>query len=438
MTALSLISIDSNKRYYPYGLFCLYEYLIENTNSNIEICTFENLSSFISEATEKFQKSEYLGFSCYSWNVKDIKDAIDFSKKIYPYKKIIVGGPSAYEFVNVEKVDYVSLGAGEKNLKLLLEGKCNEKVLHNKISLNEKKYPFFNKHFLSIAKLHNYIPIEMSSGCGFQCAYCTQGVEKYGERPLADIQEELIYLKNNGVSHVNILDTTFNIDKKRFLHIVTLLKELGISWHAEVKIDIMDKKSIDALNCSTCTSLEIGLQSYSVETNKLINRRLDFEKFKNNLSEINSKKISVRVNTIIGLPNESFQDWMNSVLFLISNFNIEITSNTLRLYPDTKLYQNKIEYGYQYDIEKEYSIIQSKMMSNKEILLAEVVSKIIKYLWNRLDHAGRERVRDHVKNYFSCKFDRFIFFILKNIKNRNNNKLSDNINNLLLEYGVLK
>ncbi|MBF0364522.1 MAG: radical SAM protein [Oligoflexia bacterium] len=438
MTTLSLISLGLNDKYYPYGLFCLYEYLVSKTNACITIDEFDGAESFADSLTGnyKYGESDYIGFSCYTWNVSEVKLAITHFKKLFPDKKVIIGGPSAYEFIDNQNVNYISMGAGEKNLEALISGESSNRVLSYKITPDEKVYPFYNKKLLEIAKEHQYVPVEMASGCGFQCAYCTQGIEKYKARSLDSIYDELACLKSNDVSHVNILDTTFNIDKARFALITEMLRKLEITWHAEIKVDIMDKDCLVLLNNSTCTSVEIGLQSISVQTNKLINSKFSLDTFKNNLSLVDPNKMNIRVNTIIGLPGEGFQDWLKTIIFMMENFNCEITSGVLRLYPDASLYQSKELYGYEYDSDNEYTITGTNNMSAQEILLAEVISKIIKHSWNKFSSNEKNSVRDYVKNSFADSFEQYLFFILKMLKSNSDLRLGKGIKSFLVSNGV--
>jgi radical SAM protein (TIGR01212 family) len=70
------------------------------------------------------------------------------------------------------------------------------------------------------------------------------------------------------------------------------------------------------INKKTYLFVELGLQTINEDTAKLINRGYDLECFKNSVERLRNKNIDVVVHLILGLPNETKQDILNSIKFI--------------------------------------------------------------------------------------------------------------------------
>lgn len=94
---------------------------------------------------------------------------------------------------------------------------------------------------------------------------------------------------------------------------------------------------LEALNKKTDLVLELGLQTISDKTSKLINRCCSLECFDNCVKELNKRNIKVLVHIINGLPYETKEDMLNTVKYL-NTLNIwGIKIHMLHILKDTAL-----------------------------------------------------------------------------------------------------
>ena len=105
--------------------------------------------------------------------------------------------------------------------------------------------------------------------------------------------------------------------------------------------DCVDEKKLDLIASYTDkyeTWVEYGLQSIHDRTLKFINRGHDFETFLRAYEQTKKRGINVCVHIILGLPNESREDMLETVKTLAS-LNVDgVKFHCLCIFPNTKLY----------------------------------------------------------------------------------------------------
>ena len=102
-----------------------------NTNINVKEFTINNNEDTIINEIYA-EKPDFLGFSCYIWNINLVLDLISTIKKLLPNIKIFVGGPEVsyeYEYIFEKGVDIVCIGEGEKTVKELVDNFNNKKCI---------------------------------------------------------------------------------------------------------------------------------------------------------------------------------------------------------------------------------------------------------------------------------------------------------------------
>ncbi len=79
---------------------------------------------------------------------------------------------------------------------------------------------------------------------------------------------------------------------------------------------------LDDLNKRTFLTIELGLQSSNDDTLKLINRGHDVNTFINAVEKLHKKNIFVVAHIINGLPNDTYEDMINTAI-LLNKINID-------------------------------------------------------------------------------------------------------------------
>ena len=149
---------------------------------------------------KKFIKESTLliGISCtlndkntgdtFSWGLKQevFLDLINFAKSLNKNIKIVAGGSRIKEDTNYEFIDYTIINKADNSIIALLNHiSKNEKLnflqLENTKVIKEIDYPYSQKEFETstieyqpndIIFSHEALPLEISRGCIFSCAFC--------------------------------------------------------------------------------------------------------------------------------------------------------------------------------------------------------------------------------------------------------------------------
>jgi len=222
----------------------------------------------------------------------------------------------------------------------------------------------------SFVKPGSSILWEMTRGCPFSCAFCfeSKGIRSVRHFTYERIDEELEYLLANQVEEVFILDPTFNMDKKRTVQMLSLLVEKAQDIHFifELRAELLDAELADLfaeLNCS----LQIGLQSSNAKVLKAINRRFDPAVFQKKIALLNERGIVFGLDLIIGLPQDSFALFCNSLDFTVACKPSNIDIFALSLLPGTKLADDADTLGIKHDKDSPYTIITTPSFSREDI-----------------------------------------------------------------------
>ena len=252
------------------------------------------------------RKPDFIGFSCYIWNISYIMEIVRDVKKVLPEVEIWLGGPEvSYDAKKVltrePDVCGVMRGEGELTFTELVRaylkreelcaasldldhipgityraesGEVVERGPQRLLSLDE--IPFY---YDDMAGFENRIVYyESSRGCPFSCSYCLSSIDKTVRfRSLDLVLPELQFFLDHKVTQVKFVDRTFNCKRDHTLGIWRYLVEHdnGITnFHFEVSADIFDEEELELIGKMRpgLIQLEIGVQSTNPDTIKEIHR----------------------------------------------------------------------------------------------------------------------------------------------------------------------
>jgi len=159
--------------------------------------------------------------------------------------------------------------------------------------------------------------IETYRGCPFKCHYCFEhrglpGVRSYS---MARIQAELGVLLAHRVGLIRFYDTTFNYDRARMEEILRFVvnHNQGSVLHAEMRLELLDEKSIPLLRAAGFREIEFGLQTVNTGALEENNRTWDRRRFERNCRLLHKHGIRPHFHVIGGLPGDSLDDFRRSI-----------------------------------------------------------------------------------------------------------------------------
>ena len=121
--------------------------------------------------------------------------------------------------------------------------------------------------------LHRGAEVEFARGCPYSCTFCNKTLfrNKFRERELGAVVEEIDHLIARGVDYIYFIDEIFGVGK----NVRTLLEEIAkrpVSIGFQSRIDLWNEETLDLLGRAHCVSFECGVESVTEEGRDELNK----------------------------------------------------------------------------------------------------------------------------------------------------------------------
>jgi anaerobic magnesium-protoporphyrin IX monomethyl ester cyclase len=330
---------------------------------------------------------DVIAFSVYIWNSSIIEQIIRTlaEKEVKP--KIIVGGPEVT--YTVEKwlkigADIVIRGEGEEAFwqaikgNIAFDGVCTKQhysphvAITDLIKLEQVESPYFlNMDLPTIDK--QYLYVESSRGCAFECTYCLSSIEK-GLRTFSEsyIQKLIDDIENSEVRQVKFLDRTFNLFPQRALKIAKSLNSIHreVIVQFECEVTSLSKELEDFFACEADKKrfrFEIGVQSFYPPTLQAVRRYQNNEQVKRIIQRWSEAGLTVHADLIAGLPYEGLAQFKESFIQLFRIRPQEIQVGILKCLPGTLLSVQAQSMKLRFLKEAPYTVIETPWLSSHQM-----------------------------------------------------------------------
>ena len=163
------------------------------------------------------------------------------------------------------------------------------------------------------------VSIEAGRGCPCGCSFCSTTLFWHKNFRLRDINvivKEIERLhKEYGVKHVDLQHDHFTVNKKLLDEFCKKLIELDleVTWGCSSRIDNLKLESIDLMKKSKCRSIFVGFETGSKKMQKELHKNLKIDDAIEKIIYIYNLGIEITVSFIYGLPNETIEDFLETV-----------------------------------------------------------------------------------------------------------------------------
>lgn len=447
LTAINAKYIHSNLAVYSLSAYA------KAYSSQIRIAEFtiNNYTDDILQAIYK-EKPDFIGFSCYIWNIGLVEKLCVELKKVLPKTRLWLGGPEvsydAEERLHKEvSIDGIMIGEGEETFLELLDYYINEKgtleqikgiayressckdwmkeesgilqgrpdgdisgivkinPLRKALDMNSLPFPYADLEDFK----NKIIYYETSRGCPYSCSYCLSSIDKKVRfRDIGLVKEELALFLSYQVLQVKFVDRTFNCRKEHALSIWQFIKEHdnGVTnFHFEISADILGEEEIKLLAGMRegLVQLEIGVQSTNADTVKAIKRQMKLDKLGFAAGEIHKgRNIHEHLDLIAGLPYEdmaSFKKSFNDVYALKPD---QLQLGFLKVLKGSAMHSESKEWGIVYQSTPPYEVLYTRWLSYEDILVLKTVESMVEIYYN----SGQfEYAIKYMEHFFASPFD---------------------------------
>ena len=363
------------------------------------------------------RKPDFIGFSCYIWNVSYTMEIVRDVKKVLPEVEIWLGGPEvSYDAKKVltRETDVCGVMRGEGELTftelvraylkreelcaasldldhipgITYRAESGEIVEHGTqrlLSLDE--IPFY---YDDMAGFENRIVYyESSRGCPFSCSYCLSSIDKTVRfRSLDLVLPELQFFLDHKVPQVKFVDRTFNCKRDHTLGIWRYLVEHdnGITnFHFEVSADIFDEEELELIGKMRpgLIQLEIGVQSTNPDTIKEIHRHMDLVKLKQAVDRVyDYRNTHQHLDLIAGLPYENYESFMRSFDDVYRMRPDQLQMGFLKVLKGSYMEEQVAAYDLKYRGIPPYEVLSTKWLPYSDVIRLKGVEDMVEVYYN--------------------------------------------------------
>ena len=396
-TVLVSCHIQNSPQAIPLATSLLKSYTEDLKNLNIHLLNLY-LGDEIDEAFSKILKMnpQSVGFSMYIWNRVFIEELIRTIKKYNKDIIIYAGGAevtASFMDLSLNKdIDFLLPGEGEIPFKTLMTSLIQKEIqIEGQILKKEhiKDLEAIPSPFLSNIldpELYDGILWELSRGCPFNCAFCSEsrgieGVRYFDEKR---INKELQLFESKKVEQIWVLDPTFNINKSRAIRILSLINEYAPNIHYtfEIRAELLDSETAKAFSETHC-SLQIGLQSCHNHVLEQLNRKLNIKDFEDKIHLLNHYGAVFGLDLICGLPLDTYDGFLQSLDFALMQIPNHLDVFRLSVFPGTELFEKAADFKIEFLNHTPYTLISTPDYNQEDLLKSEKVAQAVDIFYNK-------------------------------------------------------
>ena len=340
-----------------------------------------------------------VGLGVYVWNATRALEVVRLLKAHRPEVVVVLGGPEvSHEWEEqpiVALADYTVTGEGEVVFRHLCEALLRGERPPGRIRpgatppMAELALPYHLYTDEDIA--HRVLYVEASRGCPFRCQFCLSSLDAAVRMvPLERLFAELDTLIARGARAFKFIDRTFNLrirDATAILRFFLDRLTPGLSLHFEMVPDRLPEALRGLLEAFPpgVVQLEIGIQSWSPEVGRRIERRQDPAATEANLRFLAEQTgVHVHADLIVGLPGEDLASFGAGFDRLVALGPQEIQVGILKRLRGTPITCHDAPHQMIYSPEPPYEIVSTGAMSVEEV---DAMKRFARY-WDLLANSG--------------------------------------------------
>lgn len=425
--------VDMTSEYIPLALLYLKSYAETDPliGEHYRITVFapadpKNLDGTCREIVAR--RPDVVGFSCYIWNMLDTMELCRRLRAALPDLFIVVGGPDVSSVPwkaldNYPWIDIVVRGEGEETFRELLHlwgehgspfrGQRLQNIkglayrTDDGIALTERRpflenldlipSPYLNG-CLDLATEKRTILFETYRGCPFKCSFCFYPKD-YGNLlhhfSLPRVEHDLRQVLASGVESIYLMDPTFNVPPKRAKEILRIIaanrRSDALSVTVELRVDLLDAELMLLLKNAGISVVEVGLQSANESVLRAVDRKQNMKKIAKNVAYLQSIGINVVFQLIYGMPEETYESFLDSLDFCVGLRAQKIEAYRLQLLPGTPMYNEASLLGLQFPDHGDRKVVATRTMTKQDIEKAEHLADLVECFYD--DGVARDSFR---------------------------------------------
>lgn len=350
---------------------------LKRKSLKIPVSAFSQAASLLAEQNisyeihENFPNKEFDVF-IFMTSIINLNDDLKFLiklKKTYPNSKVGVVG--AINKVKSELfsdiIDFNIMSELDTAIVSFIDGEWNFEGIFNKPNIDDinifpiptwKNFPFQTYSYRPGLKNKNFLTIQSSRGCSFNCDYCSYMVVQGGKtrnRNLDLIKMEIEQLITKyEVRSLLFRDILFGHPKSRFHEIVEVLSEFNgkIEWGCETRIELLTNEVVKKSVNSGMKLVNIGIESPNIKIlSKNGKKTFGNDETASRVNYMNDLGVNVQAFYMLGLVGDDNQSILDTIKYAkkLNTFAAQFCLPTP--YPGTKFAEDNLDSTYENDLE---------------------------------------------------------------------------------------
>ncbi|MDP8256581.1 MAG: radical SAM protein [Candidatus Alcyoniella australis] len=376
----SVQSIGSEIVQHPINIASIAAYIRRENDAEVELWDYAVLDHPSEDFRERMRrfKPQIVGFSCMTPLIVQGAELARIAKQEDPEVLVVVGGPHVsaipeHTLEQYESFDISAIGEGEQTMSEIIhalehglpleniastavriDGAIRRNELRDLIhDLDDLPYPARDLIDLELYKgssspgldssLQRITELFTSRGCPMNCIFCASAVThrnkvrfRSAEHVLGEVRQ---CVEQYGIQHFTIDDDTFTYGHKRLTAICDGLRELGVSWDCDSRVDSVNPEVLKMMADSGCKKIAFGVETGSPRMLELIKKQITVEQIEDGFDWAHRAGILTSAFIMIGShPSETIED-LDQTLALIKRIRPDFVLVYIAVpYPGTELY----------------------------------------------------------------------------------------------------
>ncbi len=343
-----------------------------------------------SSLDKRIKPSEVIGFTCMcSQDWVFHKELIQYVRKLAPESLLVAGGEQItalpeYSLDDCLELDACILGEGEEVFVKLLDifekkgefsevsslvyrepkerDYCRTKRANRIKTVDKIPLPAWDltpiENYLS-RELNYHIgrgrtlPMLASRGCPYKCTFCSNsnmwGTPWVMRDPKLVVDEMVNYIERYKVKNFVFSDLTAVVRKEGIIDLCNeiLNRRLEVTWQLPtLRTESLDYNILELMYQAGCRDLDFAIESGSRSVLHSIDKKNDPKKMLSLIKDGLSLGMNLSTNIIVGLPRESFRDFLSTYWLLMKLAVVglqELNALPFVPYPGSKLFNDLLE-----------------------------------------------------------------------------------------------
>ncbi len=171
----------------------------------------------------------------------------------------------------------------------------------------------YNSNFKRSVGLRSQIYV-CTQSCRARCTFCSTYMIHGNQtaRDIADIKEDLTYLKDHGFDSIEFHDDDL-FQHPDFYEIMDILSSLGLQWFCYGRVDLIDHEISKKMFKTGCKKVFLGIESMQQAKLDYFNKKTTKEQNEIAVNALSSNNISVFAGFIIGAPNDTVESILDDL-----------------------------------------------------------------------------------------------------------------------------